>query len=208
MAFYLAQAAGLLNGAFPWSVNAVLSSSGSEATVAAEFDTAFRGIWTNTAFKVYIPVLVTIEQTSVATASATFKQTTKTTTVATTAGDGGASVALPFHTCEIVTFRTAQATKWGRGRWYFPPLTATALGTDGFEILAAAQTAMEGALTAYFAAVGATYEHVIVHRKATAGGARAAYTTDPVVAADIPNIFAVQRRRADKLVATRLSVTV
>ncbi len=208
MAFYLAQAAGLLNGAFPWSVNSVLQSSGSEAAVAAAFDTAFRSIWTNTAFKVYIPVLVTIEQTSVSTASATFKQTTKTTTTGTLAGDGGASVSLPFHTTEIATFRTAQATKWGRGRWYFPPLTATSLAASGFEILAATQTAMAGAITAYFTSVGASYSHVILHRRATTGGARAAFTTDTVTACDIPNTFAVQRRRADKIVASRIAVTV
>ena len=61
---------------------------------------------------------------------------------------------------------------------------------------------------AYFTSVGSTYTHVILHRKATAGGARAAYTTDTVTAADIPSTFAVQRRRADKLVPSRLSVTV
>ena len=208
MAFYLAQVSGLLDGAFPWSMNSVLSSSSDEATVSAAWNTAIRGIWTNATFKLYIPVLVTIEETSVSTASATFKQTTKTTVVGTTAGDAGAAIALPFRTCEIVTFRTPSATKWGRGRWYFPPLASTALGASGFEMLAAAQTAMQGAMDAYFTSVGTTYEHVILHRHATAGGARTAYSTDPVVACDIPNTFATQKRRADKIVSARLSVTV
>lgn len=207
MAFYLAQAAGLLNAAFPWSFNSVLSSSGSEAAVATAWDANIRGIFTNATLAPYIPVHVTITTTTVSTASANFKQTTKTVTSGSDAGTS-ASAALPYHTCEIITFRTASATKWGRGRWYFPPLATNALDANGFDILTAAQDAMQTALNGYFAAVGSSYSHVILHRKATLGGARAANTTDPVTAVDIPSTFAVQRRRADKLVPTRLSVTV
>lgn len=207
MAFYLAQASGLLNAAFPWSVNSVLSSNDTESTVAASFNTAFRLIWTNATLAPYIPTTVTIEETSVSTASSQFKQTTKTSTAASTAGTS-TDVALPFHTCEIITFRTPYATKWGRGRWYLPPLAVNALAADGFSILAAAQTALQDGLNAYFTSVGAVYTHAILHRRATAGGGRTAFTTDQVSAADIPSTFAVQRRRADKLVPSRLSVTI
>lgn len=206
MAYYLAQAAGLLNSAFPWSINADLESSGSEAAVATAFDTAIRACFTNATLAPYIPTTVEISQTSVSTASATFKQTTKTTTAAVTAGTG-TDAALPFRTCEVITFRTAYATKWGRGRWYFPPLGFNALAADGFSILAAAQTALKDGMDAYFTSVGSSYQHVILHRKATAGGARAAYSTDIVTAADIPSSFATQKRRADKLVPSRLSIT-
>jgi hypothetical protein len=206
MAFYLAQASGLLNADFPWSVNSVLQSSESEAALATAFDNAFRAIWLNVTLKPYIPTTVTIEETSVSTASAVFKQTTKTTNSSSTAGTSS-SAALPYHTCEIVTFRTASATRWGRGRWYLPPLATNALAADGYSILAAAQTALQDGLNAYFTSAGASYNHVILHRRATAGGARAAFSTDPITAADIPSTFAVQRRRADKLVPSRLSVT-
>lgn len=207
MAFYLAQAAGELNSAFPWSVNAVLNSSNSEAAVATVWDTAFRGIFTNATLAPYIPTTVAVTETSVSTASASFKQTTKTTHSSSTPGTG-TSAALPFHTCAVITFRTASATKWGRGRWYLPCLGTNALAASGFDMLAAAQTALSGAMTAYFTAVGSSYTHVILHRRATAGGARAALTTDTVVAGDVSNAFAVQRRRADKLSVTRSSFTV
>lgn len=206
MAFYLAQASGLLNADFSWSVNSVLSSSNSEAAVATAFNTAFRAIWTTSSLAPYIPTTVTITQTSVSTASAVFKQTTKTTTTATTAGTSS-SAALPYGVSEIVTFRTANATKWGRGRWYLPPLATNALAASGFSILAAAQTALQAGLNAYFTSVGTSYTHVILHRKATAGGVRPAYSTDSVTAADIPSSFAIQKRRADKLVPSRLSIT-
>lgn len=206
MAFYLAQVAGLLNTSFPWSMNSVLESSGSEAAVATAFNTAIRACFTNATLAPYIPTTVEITETSVSTASATFKQTTKTRTVATTAGTG-TDAALPFRTCEIITWRTANATKWGRGRWYFPPLGFNALAASGFEILAAAQTGLQDGMNAYWTSVGAAYQHVILHKRATAGGARAAYSTDIVTAADIPNTFASQRRRSDKIVPSRISIT-
>jgi hypothetical protein len=207
MAFYLAQASGLLADSFPWSVNSVLSSTNSETAVAADFNAAFVALFTHATLAPFIPAAVTLNQTSVSTASPQFKQTTKTTTAATHAGTAP-GVALPFFCCEIVTFRTANATRWGRGRWYLPPLSVDALAANGFSLLAGAQTALKDGLNAYFAAVGTSYEHVILHRKATAGGSRGAFSTDTVTAADIPSTFAVQSRRADKLVPSRLSVSV
>jgi hypothetical protein len=206
MGFYLSQVSGTLAGSFPWSMNAVLSSTASESTVQTVFDGAIRGVFTNATFAPFIPTTVEITQTSTSTASANFKQTTKTRSSSVTAGTG-TSPALPFHTCEIITFRSAFATKWGRARWYFPPLGDNALATTGFEMSSGAQTAMQGAFEAYFTAVGSTYQHVILHKNATVGGGRGALTTDPVTAADIPASFAVQRRRADKLVPSRLTVT-
>jgi hypothetical protein len=207
MAYYLAQASGLLNSAFPWSMNFVLSATESESAISALFNTAIRGVFTDTELTAYIPTTVEMTETSVSTASPTFKQTTKTTVTATTAGTG-TSVGLPYQVSEILTFRTSFATKWGRGRCYFPPLGVNALAAGGFTILVAAQDALQHAWNGYFTAVGATYQHVILHKKATAGGARAAYTTDTVAFADIPSTFAVQTRRADKLVPSRVSVTV
>lgn len=207
MAFYLAQVAGTLNGSFPWSMNFVLTSNNVESAVATEFNTAIRAVFSNATLAPYIPTTVEITQTSVSTASSQFKQTTKTTTVGTTAGTS-TSAALPYFTCEILTFRTPYATKWGRGRCYFPPLATNALAADGYSILAAAQSAMQTAWNAYFTSVGSNYQHVILHRKQTAGGGRTALTTDTISAADIPSTFAVQSRRADKIVPSRLSVTI
>lgn len=207
MAYYLAQVSGLLNSAFPWSMNYVLSATESESAISALFNTAIRGVFTDVDLAPYIPTTVEISATSVSTASATFKQTTKTTVSSVTAGTS-ASISLPYQTCEIITWRSSFATKWGRGRSYFPPLAVNALAAGGFSILLAAQTAMQHAWNGYFTATTGTYAHVLLHRKATAGGGRLADTTDTVATADIPSTFSVQTRRADKLVPSRLSVTV
>lgn len=206
MAFYLLNVSGTLNDAAPWSMNSVVSSSNSEGAVATAWNTAIRACFTNATLAPFIPNTVSITATSASTASATFKQTTKTTTTGTTSGTA-TDAALPFGTCEIITFRTAIASRWGRGRWYFPPLAFNALGVGGFELTSGAQTALVDGMNAYFTSVGTSYQHVILHRKATKGGTRLADTTDTVVAADIPSSFAQQRRRGDKIVPSRLSIT-
>jgi hypothetical protein len=206
MAFFLAQASGLLGGSFPWSVNSVLSSTSSESAVAADFNAAFVSLFTATGLAPYIPPSVSLTATSVSTASATFKQTTKTTIPGSHVGTS-TSPSLPYFCSPVVTWRTANATRWGRGRWYLFPLATNALATGGNVILPAAQTALQSALNAYWTAVGTNYIHVILHPKATSGGTRPANSTDPVTAADIPNTFSVQSRRGDKLVPSRLSVT-
>jgi len=207
MTFYAVQAFGSLNGSFAWSNNAIVSSSLSESAVATAFDTAYRLIFTNATFKAYIPTTVEVTQTQASTMSATFKQTTKTVTVNTTAGDSS-SEAMSYRQACLITFTTAYATKWGRGRWYFPPLATNALAADGYTMLAAAQTAFQGALNAYFTSVGSQFTHQILHRKATIDNARLAYSTDTVTGGSIPDSFGSQRRRADKRVPTRVALTV
>lgn len=175
--------------------------------MASAFDTAYRAIFTTSGLTTYIPTTVEITETSASTMSPGFTQTTKTTTTATTAGTG-TDAALGYRVCEIITFRTAFATRWGRGRWYFPPLGYNALAADGYSLLAAAQTALAAGLTAYFTSVGSQYTHVILHRRQTQGGTRGSFSTDTVVKADVPSTFANQRRRGDKIVPTRDAITV
>lgn len=207
MAFFLLQAAGTLAGSFPWSINAFGESSSAEATVANAWDGAFRGIWLNETLAPYIPTTVTVDTTSASTASSQFKQTTKTTSSSVTAGTS-TSPALPYHTCEIVTLRTALSKRSGRGRWYLPPFATNSLATDGFSITSACQDALEGALTTFFSAISPTITLGVKHLKTSEDGTTTAFTMTQLTAADVPNTFAVQRRRADKLVPTRVSVSV
>ena len=207
MTYYLLQASGTLNDAFPWSINAFGESSNAEATVANAWDGAIRGVFLDATFSTYIPTTVALTETSASTASATFKQTTKTVTASTTAGaaTGGA---MPYHTCEIITLRSSLAKRSGRGRWYFPPLSVGALAADGFTILSTAQDAMESAFTTFFSTLSPSITLGIKHLKASLDGTTQAYTMSQIVAADIPSAFAVQRRRADKLVPSRVSISV
>jgi hypothetical protein len=97
----------------------------------------------------------------------------------------------------IVSLETAQATRWGRGRWYFPGLAANAVDSTGFHYSAAATAAAAAAFTAAVTTFAATAQLQIARRKATAHGP-GAYTLTPVTAGKISDEIATQRRRADK----------
>jgi hypothetical protein len=201
MPFYLHSANGLLNGAFPWSFHAVSSSSATESAAQTSWDAGVLALWNQASLNPFIPTTVTLTQTSTSTANASFKQTTKTATNHSLAGTG--TGALPYEIAEVITLRTAQATKYGHGRWYLPCLAPSALATGGYILSSAAQTAIKAGADALFTSITPTLTLQILHRRATLHGP-GANTTDPVISHDIPIKFAVQRRRADKLVPSRL----
>src|SRR5580658_6708283 len=126
---YLHQAYGTENG-FPWSINAVSVSSGSEAAAESAWHGGFYAAWNTSGLLALIPSTTSVLGTYTSTANAAFKQTTATRTAATTAG-GAATASLPNQCCTLISFTTGSATKWGRGRWYFPGLAAAALGAGG-----------------------------------------------------------------------------
>lgn len=205
MANYLHQAFGTIDSSFAWSVRMYSTSSESESGAETVWHNGFNTMWTTSAFLALFPTTVEWTGTYTSTMSTAWKQTTKTSTSASSAGTG--TGALPFHTCEIVTWRSAQATKYGRGRWYLPCMAPAAVATAGYVLSTTAQgdivTAVNAGLTTWLPSL----TFVLLHRRATLTGP-GALTTDNIVAGDVPNTFAVQRRRADKFVPTRSDLTV
>jgi len=201
---YLHQASGVLSGGFPWSINMVSTSSGSESAAETVWANGVVAMWNHASLNALIPANTSLTLTSTSTANALFKQTTKTTT--THALVGTATQGLPYQVGEVITWRTAQATKWGRGRWYFPGLAPTALATDGYLLSAAAVTAIVDGVNAGLTVWVASLNFQIVHRKDTLSGPLAD-TLTPISGGDVSNKFVIQRRRADKLVPTRTALT-
>jgi hypothetical protein len=107
---------------------------------------------------------------------------------------------------EVVTWRTAQATKWGRGRWYLPTIGSTALATAGFVLSATAVADIVAAVNAGLAIWVSSLNFQILHRKNTLSGP-AALTLTPIASGDVSNKLVIQRRRADKFVPTRSNLT-
>lgn len=197
MANYISQANFLLNDSFPASIGMKFTSADSEASVESIWHASIKDAWNTSAFLAFMPADTHFVSTSTSTATGTWKQSTKTTTNEDIAGGGGAS--LPYHDCQIITWRTAFANKHGHGRWYWPAPTSAAIASTGYlfssAYLAAAVTAFNAMLTAWSAALTPVLLDV------------AALTTAPIIAADIPDGVAVQRRRADKRVEARTSLT-
>jgi hypothetical protein len=207
MTYFLCKAGGLLAGSFAWSIGSTAYSTNSEASVAASWDAAILGMWQLTAFAAFISEDTTLTYTSASTASATFKQTTKTTTDHNIAGTS-TSPCVGYRTSMLVTFRSAYATRWGRGRWFLPGPADNALATTGYELSTAASTAVADAVDAFFTDLGPNVSLQILHRKGSLDGTVAPNSVSPVTAADTPNLFGTQRRRADKQIPTRISISV
>lgn len=201
---YLHKAGGTLEGGFPWSIGMVSTSTASESAAHTVWDNGVVAMWGTAAFNALMAAGTILTYTSTSTASADFKQTTKTETTHNTPGT--ATVGLPFQVGEVVTWRTAQATKWGRGRWYLPTIGVTALDTAGFVLSATAVsdivTAVNNGLTVWVASLN----FQILHRKATISGP-GANTLTPIASGDVSNKLVIQRRRADKYVPVRSTLT-
>lgn len=201
---YLHKAGGTLQGGFPWSIGMVSTSSSTESAAQTNWDAGVVAMWGLAAFNAIMPAGSILTYTSTSTASATFTQTTKTQNTHNTPGT--ATAGLPFQVAEVVTWRTAQATKWGRGRWYLPTIGSTALATSGFVLSSTAQTDIVNAVNAGLAVWVGTLNFQILHKKNTLHGP-AALTLTPITAGDVSNKLVIQRRRADKFTPTRSTLT-
>lgn len=201
---YLHQAGGTLEGGFPWSIGMVSVSSDSEPAAQSVWDSGFVALWTATAFNALLPTNTTLTYTSTSTANTSFRQTTKTTNTHSTAGTG--ATGLPYQVAIGVTWRTAQATKWGRGRWYLPALDALSLATGGFVLSSAAVGDVVTAVNAGLAIWVSALNFQILHRHNTLTGP-AANTLTPIFSGDVSNKLIIQRRRGDKFTPTRSALT-
>ena len=201
---YLHKAGGTLSGGFPWSIGMVSTSSDSESAAQTVWDNGIVAMWDTAAYNALVPSGTTLTYTSTSTASAAFKQTTKTTTTHSTAGT--ATQGLPFQAANVVTWRTASFTKWGRGRWYLPSLGSSGLATAGYVLSSTAVSDIVTAVNAGLAVWVAALNFQILHRKATLSGP-GALTLTPIASGDVSNKLVIQRRRADKYVPTRSALT-
>lgn len=99
----------------------------------------------------------------------------------------------------VVSLRTAKATKAGRGRFYLPPFgedqttAGLLLATPRGQVATAAQKMVQSLN-------GAGYTVGIFHRSSI--------TQDAVVSVDVSNVVGTQRRRRDKIVPVRSSLSV
>lgn len=202
---YLLSASGDLDAAFPWSINGAATSTESESAVNTAWSTMWASIFGDATLKAFIPPMTSLSLTTCSTASAQLKQTTKSESSHSLVGTS-TSPALPFRTSSIITLRSDFATRWGRGRWFFPGLATNALATDGYFYSQAAMTALANAFTAAVTTFQAAAQLAIAHRTAITGGP-AQYSTTPVTHGDVSDAIASQRRRADKRQAIRTDWT-
>lgn len=109
---------------------------------------------------------------------------------------------LPSEVAICVTFRTAQITRSGRGRWYLPNPANTQITTNG-RLVSTALTAIVTSHSAFFTALQSVVPgaNAVVYSKHDA----AAY---PITSFDVGDVLDAQRRRRNKLVESRAGAAV
>lgn len=207
MTNFMHTASGILPGGFPWSFTLKSTGSISEAAAQTLWAAAINSFFTTAGVAALYSTAWSVTSTSTSTASASWKQTTKTTTNTTHAGTA-ATQELPDQMSMIVTARTANATKSGHGRMYFPAPVAAALAVGGGGLISAGSlTTLAGALSTQMTTlVTGGLSLQLLTRKATLN--RPALSLQTVTGLEIVNKLGVQRRRADKLVVSRTTVAI
>ena len=187
-----------------WSVGMASEGSISEGAAETAWGNAWHAFMTDASVSALYPGSVTLTETYSTTVDSTWHQTTVTRSTWSDAGSN-AGVSMPPQIAVGVTWRSSYATRYGRGRWYLPPLSGGELAADGYWTSAAVSALATALGTLYGSLVTAGLQPVLVSRRA--GLRTTAYSVRPIQSADMPNKAVVQKRRGDKLVPTRTTIT-
>lgn len=116
----------------------------------------------------------------------------------------GVAPSVPQQTCILVSLRTPNASKAGRGRQYFPAPVIGVLDPTG-TISSAAAVAIDAAYTAMMTTINGASSLIIQHGGFTGRDANGKpqykpLTSDPVTTVQVYRVLATQRRRTNKVV--------
>jgi len=114
-----------------------------------------------------------------------------------------ATQSLPPQACVLVSYRTANAGKRGRGRQYFPPVAAAHADTNTL-LNAADRNAIDTAWTAVITGFSTIGTPVILHggfsgRDSTGKPIYTQLSSDPITNVAVAGLLATQRRRTNKV---------
>ena len=194
---------GLIGAELPWSNRIHVSGSTAESTLATDFAASITALYTTATngLQNFMSADVTVTGIKVTTLNSTMHQTTGVTAGLSIAGTD-ANASLPWSNAEVVTWRTAQLTKWGHGRWYLPPFAEDQIVAH---VIKSATTAkMKLVLDPFFTSFGSSGVVPFLYNERTRKDGTPPYTMTNIINYDISDKPAVQRRRVSKIVPTRV----
>lgn len=203
MTNFRALISGTLGGSLPWSTGLWLTASVAEGTLSASWAARVNTLWTTATngLQNFMSADVEVTGTSVSTLNATMHQTTKTTASAAISGTD-ANASLPWNIAEVVTTRSALATKYGHGRMFLPPFAEDQVVAH--VIKSATITSMETVFNAFFAGLVADGATPFLFNKRARKDGTPPFTITPATYYDLSNKPAQQRRRVSKIVPARV----
>lgn len=198
---------GLIGGTLPWSFGFGLTATISEAQVSTSLTSATTALFTTATngLQNFMSTDVTVTGTVVSTLNSTFHQTTATRATLSIAGTD-ANPSLPWHVAEVVTLRSALATKSGHGRIYLPPFAEDQIAAH--VIKAATVTSMVTVFNTFFNTLQTAGISLYIYNKRPLKDGTPAYTQRTLLTFDVPNKPARQARRVSKVVPTRVAGTI
>jgi len=180
-----------------WSFRVYTTSSASLSSAQATWMTALDNLWTSALDAVITPDVVLLQGTTASITESTGGQISR---VSDDVNDPGVASGemLPFQCATSVTWSTALATRAGQGRIYLPPLAVSVI--DNGRLSSSAVTTIVTSVNAMWAALD------------TGGLALSLYgaishTVTAVTGGNVGDVIDTQRRRRNKLIETRVSLT-
>jgi hypothetical protein len=182
--------------------NLHILSSGTLAAVHATFSGAATTFWN--ALRVYLPPSISLDNIVTTELNPATGKNVSALVLASGLLGSGTAPAVPQQTCILVSLRTSNASKSGRGRQYFPSPVVGILDPLG-TISVVAATAIDTAYTAMMTTINGSGQLVVQHGGFTGrdGAGKPIYaplSSDPVTVVQVYRTLATQRRRLNKVV--------
>jgi hypothetical protein len=206
MTDYYVQMRGQFAGGIPWSTGVHVTSNQSESALATTWRNAVLNFWTDPAHGVQTlyPVTTSLTETTVATLNATMHEVTKTVTGTVAAGTSAADT-LPYQEAIVISLRSNNVMKTGRGRMFLPALAEDQVNADA--LIVAAQTRISTAIRAVWSAInadGSTFFVTPKNPKKPPKNGVPLYTKTVVTTPLVSNKPARQARRVAKVAPSYL----
>jgi hypothetical protein len=191
----------------PWSTRFHVTGSATEPALSAAFSSALTAMWNGgtPAFSSYFSPEVKIIGTLTSTMSPTMKQTTGTPTEVFLPGTGTVG-SMAYQTSPLISLRTPQMTRSGRGRSYLPPMDVAQIIDD--TMVEATQTAVAAGVETFIGAVKATGVQFFLYNEYTLKDGTPPFTKTIVNYAEVSSKFATQRRRTRKIIPSYVGAPV
>lgn len=178
-----------------WSCTLHTTGAGTLASAQTAFSNAVAAFWTGELDSI-VTADVSVTETSTASLNeATGTQISRLIDDVSLPGVASGEM-LPFQCASGVSWRTALATRSGRGRMYLPPLAVSVLDTGRLST---------GAVSTIVDAVGQLTDSLDGGGLALVLLNRTTLATTPVTTVDVGNVIDTQRRRRNKLIEVRVS---
>jgi len=205
MTDYYCQAHGTFDDGSTWSTGLHVDSSRIPSDMLTTWSTAIQAAWTDGThgLRVILPIGTVLNSVSVATLGPTMREIAKLEDTGLAIAGTAVGDTLPYLNSAVVSLRSANIQRKGRGRMYMPALEETFVNDDA--IISTAVTRMKAAWTAVFTAIRADGSTIFVFNKKDTSPLHPpvipAFTKETITTLLISNKPARQSRRTRKKAA-------